>query len=186
MRRFVTTAVAASFLQMAVLPAVAQVDPYNLHLRDKVLTPEEIAIQRFKRQRLTVKIEGEKWETVQGINVTVPDDQLLQMAGMPSRLKDQKTKDMIGAIITITGGLLGVFGVLSLAKVVPMGDDIRLGVGFGALGVGIITAATGEMLFPVMLPGEHFLTIDEARNAVMIVNGRIKADLGLPPEFPDQ
>jgi hypothetical protein len=186
MRRFVSTAVAASFLQLAVMPAaMAQVDPYNTQLRDKVLTPQEIAIQRYKRQRLTVHVDGEKWEVVQGINLTVPDEQVLQMAGMPSRLKDQKTRDLIGALITITGGLLGVFGVLSLAKVVPLGDDIRLGVGFGTLGAGIITAATGELLFPVMLPGEHFLTIDEARQAVMIINGRVKADLNLPADFPD-
>jgi hypothetical protein len=186
MRRFVTTAVAASLLQLTFLPAAfAQVDPYNLQMRDKVLTPQEIAIQRYKRQRLVVRVDGDKWETVQGINQTVPDDQLLQMAGQPSRLKEQKSKDLIGAIITITGGLLGIFGVLSLAKVVPLGDDIRLGVGFGALGAGIVTAAAGELMFPVMLPGEHFLTIDEARNAAMIVNGRIKADLGLPAEYPD-
>jgi hypothetical protein len=186
MRRFVATAVAASCLQVAAVPAAyAQVDPYNLQMRDKVLTPQEIAIQRYKRQRLTVRVDGEKWETVQGINLTMPDDQLLQMAGMPSRLKEQKTRDLIGALITISGGLMGIFGVLSLAKVVPLGDDIRLGVGFSALGAGILTAATGEMLFPIMLPGEHFLSIEEAREACLIVNGKIRADLGLPADYQD-
>lgn len=186
MRRFVCTTVAASLLQLTVVPAaLAQIDPYGLEMRDKVLTPQEIAIQRYKRQRLSVRVDGEKWETVQGINLTVPDDQLLQLAGLPSRLKDQKTKDLIGALITISGGLLGVFGVLSLAKVVPLGDEMRLGVGFGSLAAGIIVAATGELLFPVMLPGEHFLTLGEAREAAALVNARVKAELNLPADFPD-
>ena len=186
MRRALTSLMAVTVLQTVWTPvAVAQSYPYFLPLNDKVLTPAEVALQRYKRQRLSVKMEGENWQIVQGINVTIPDEQLLQLAGMSSRVKDQRTKDLYGGLITASGAAVGIFGILSLVGVVPLGDDIKMGVGFSTLGLGIVIAGLGELLFPMALPGDHFMSIEEARNAVMQVNARTKSELGVPLETPD-
>ncbi|MBC7541894.1 MAG: hypothetical protein H7338_04110 [Candidatus Sericytochromatia bacterium] len=186
MHRVFTSVVAITVMQTAWAPiAMAQHTPFDLQYRDKVLTPAEIAIQRYKRQRLSIRIDGDTWTCVQGINAPITDEQLLQMAGMGSRLKDQKTKDLYGGLITVSGALIGIFGILTLANIIPVGNDLRLVVGFSSLGLGIVTAAAGELLFPIQLPSDHFMTIDEARNATMVFNARTKADLGLPPETPD-
>ena len=188
MRRVLTALLIATSLQAAWQPmalAQTQGDPYSLPLNDKTLTPQEIALQRYKERRIRVQIEGESWSIIQGINLTVPDEELLQLAGQSHQMHDQKQKDLVGSVITMAGGLAGIFGVLVLAQVIPMDDSLRLGVGIGTLGVGIATAAVGQFFFPVMAPSDHFLSLDDARNDAAIVNARLKADLGLPLDMPD-
>lgn len=166
----------------ATMPVAAWAHPLDLPLNDKQLSPAELAIHRYKRQRLSLRLEGATWQVVQGINVTVPDEQLLQLAGLTERAREQKQRELIGGAMAVVGGLAGIFGVLTLTQVVPVPEGPRMGVGLGSIAGGILLAGAGELFFPVMLPGDHFLSVDEARTAIEIVNERLRADLGVPPE----
>lgn len=180
--RQITASTLLALLVTLSMPLHVWANPLDLPLNDPKLTPAELAIQRYKRQRFALKVEGESWHVVQGINVDIPDEQLLALAGMPERVKAQRQKDFIGGAMTITGALAGVFGILALTQVVPLPDEWRIGVGIGSLAGGIGLAGIGEYMFPVMLPGDHYLSIEEARSAIDIINQRLKSDLGLPPD----
>lgn len=171
------------FLSLALVmpgfsPAFAAPQSFPFDGNVETLTPEEIQIQRYKLQRLRIKLDHGRWYIVRGINDNIDDFNLLKMVGKAEKIKEYEQSQLVGNSIALGGLALLITGGLMLSNIVKLDNGNIIGIGLVVVGGGM--ALTGEMMAGNI--GDeyfHIIEMSEAEKYIAEYNEALKKKLGV-------